>query len=618
MANKIRVLTEETINKIAAGEVIENAASVIKELVENSLDAGSMEICVEIVGGGRQLIRITDDGCGMDREDALLSLERHATSKIAKADELEQLSTLGFRGEAIPTIAAISQFTLLTSTREQKEATMVIVDGGRIVNCCSAERHPGTTIEVKDLFFNVPARRKFQKSPAQDVTEITKILSNLALAYPEISFRLISDQRSIVRARAVDNFSERMEEVLGKEFFKQCVPVSYKHRDLFLQGFIGLPLHSRANRMGQHLFINRRFVTSLFISHLVREAYGTALPSNRHPIFALKIDVPGEFVDVNVHPQKREVRLRQHDLFRNLLIRGLGKALQQDVASSDLSSEETQTLTASLHESTREGTSQISTADGCFEHRDRSDFSQPLLKRTLSSPQPLPWEIASSEERPEEEKVAQPLLREESPPEPYVSMNLQIDSTPQVIATFKGYILIEPSLPQKADALFTLVDQRAAHHRILFERLQKGSSAQVQPLLVPLPLEFSTLEVNCIRSVATPLKKLGIEIEEFGQNTFLVRAIPSDIASSDIAPLLSELVEQMTLFSSESAKELERERRLSFIASKRALKSRSHLSKEEAQYLIKELFTCENSRHCPQGNPIMITLHEKEIAKKFI
>ena len=341
MTSKIRVLNDQTINKIAAGEVIENPASVLKELVENSLDAGATSICVEIQEGGRQLIRVSDDGCGMSSDDALLCLERHATSKIREVEDIEDLLTMGFRGEAIPSIAAISKLTLLTSSLHEEgkkgEGTLIVVDGGRLLTCSSAPRSRGTTIEVKSLFFNVPVRRKFQKSPAFDSQEILKLLGLLALAYPSVQFELISDQKTLLKtplSPSLLSFHEllgrRLECVLGKEYSSGILPLQFQQKPYELEGYIGSPSSHKPNRTGQHLYINQRLVFSPLIASAVREGYGTMLPNHRYPIFLLHLRMPGSLLDVNVHPQKKEVRLRQEFQLKEMVIQSIQMSLRQE------------------------------------------------------------------------------------------------------------------------------------------------------------------------------------------------------------------------------------------------------------------------------------------------
>nr|MBA2726763.1 DNA mismatch repair endonuclease MutL [Parachlamydiaceae bacterium] len=346
MSSKIRVLSDDTINKIAAGEVIENPSSVVKELTENSIDAGATEITIEIREGGRQLIRISDNGCGMNGDDALLCLERHATSKLKAVDDIEALVTMGFRGEAMPSIASISKFTLLTrlseTAIEDQPGTMVIVDGGKIVKCCPVECSKGTTIEVKSIFFNVPVRRKFQKSPSYDAAEICRIVTLLALANPEIKFQLISNQETIISAPAFpkDSFqealNERVQQILGNDFSRGLCPLTGMTGEYTLQGFLGLPASTKHNRTGQYLFINRRAVSSPLVSYAIREGYGTMLSTGRHPIYVLHLTMPGNLLDVNVHPQKREVRLRQEHVLKDLIIRSVSDSLQRGGAKAPM------------------------------------------------------------------------------------------------------------------------------------------------------------------------------------------------------------------------------------------------------------------------------------------
>lgn len=612
MKSKIRVLTEETINKIAAGEVIENSASVVKELVENSIDAGSTSIHVEIKGGGRQLIRITDDGCGMSHDDALLCLERHATSKIRQVDDIEAAGTLGFRGEAIPSIASISKFTLLTCPCESEaEGTMIIVDGGRIVKVCAAARAPGTTIEIKSLFFNVPARRKFQRSPAHDTTEVLKVLSNLALAYPTLSFDLVSEQQSLLTARAIPGASltetlhARIAAVLGDDYIQQCCQVNYHHGECHLLGCVGLPLYSRPNRTGQHLFINGRAVFSPLISHLVREAYGTALPTNRHPLFVLQMTIPGGFVDVNVHPQKREVRLRQNDLLKELIHRGIADALQKSYLHTPLAA-----------------------------HTVIAAPALSAVNRYEPSPLPaiqsLPWEEAL-EPIPSREVPNIPCPHESSfLPLPVVKSVTTtpelapLPTPPKALAALKGYVLLDPAsclhLPGYSNKTtgMVLLDQRAAHHRILFERLQRTETTAVQPLLIPCPVEFSALEAACIRETLPQLLSMGFEVEEFGSNTFLIRAVPAELDAADAATTLSELVEQLRDYQSDGVRAQERDKKLSLAASRLAVRREQQLTLIEAQQLVNQLFTTAQPYQCPFGKPTIVALSDKELAKYFV
>src|SRR5581483_4928309 len=324
MSRKIRVLSDLTINQIAAGEVIENPASVVKELVENAIDAGARRVKIETLGGGFQLLKISDDGTGMSPDDAALSLERHATSKISDADDLNSLATMGFRGEALASIAAISKLRLLTAT-DSSPAVELEAEGGKISHAGPSSRSRGTTLEVRSLFFNVPARKKFQKSPAASSAEITKMVTQLALAHPEVGFELMQQGRSHFSLPAAAGESltallkRRAEALLGMEFLPSCRDLSFKEMDYEGQGLIASPEFSRPNRSGQYLFVNQRPVYCPAISYAVRDAYGTRLSSDRHPIYLLHLSIPPPLVDVNVHPQKKEIRLREESQFKFIL-----------------------------------------------------------------------------------------------------------------------------------------------------------------------------------------------------------------------------------------------------------------------------------------------------------
>jgi DNA mismatch repair protein MutL len=314
----IRILSDHTINQIAAGEVIENPASVVKELIENALDAGATEIGIEVKGGGLQLIRVADNGSGMRRDDALLCLERHATSKIREVHDLESLGTMGFRGEALASIAAVSKLTLITAV---EEGTQVEVEGGKILSVSPAARLKGTTVEVRSLFYNVPARKKFQKSAQVSSAEITRIVTVLSLAHPEVGFSL----SETFHAPAAADLGQRVVQVLGEEFYAGLLRVEQGG----LTGFVGSPSVTRPNRTGQYFFINRRSVSAPAASYAVRDGFGTRLGANRHPVFILQLELCPSLVDVNVHPQKREVRFREERAVKEQIQEAISKSLQR-------------------------------------------------------------------------------------------------------------------------------------------------------------------------------------------------------------------------------------------------------------------------------------------------
>lgn len=626
--SRIRVLNDQTINKIAAGEVIENPASVVKELVENSLDAGATQICVEIQEGGRQLIRVSDDGHGMSSDDALLCLERHATSKIREVEDIEDLLTMGFRGEAIPSIAAISKLTLLTCPRSEaekkEEGTLVIVEGGRLLSCASAPRSSGTTIEVKSLFFNVPVRRKFQKSPSFDTQEIVKMLGLLALAYPTVQFELISDQKSLLKTPLISSslsFQEllgrRLECVLGKEYSNDLIPLKFQQDPYDLVGYLGSPSSHRPNRTGQHLFINQRLVISPFIASAIREGYSTMLPNHRYPIFALHLRMPGSLLDVNVHPQKKEVRLRQEFQLKEALIQAVQTALcQGQTHCSPLISEDT-TLVPPFWAPYASLLSPLPKTPSVSE--------EPWTFQTVVPHLPLPinQEIAAV---PNVSTSSSHLSSQSpvSPPSPSFDVQPLI---PRVLTTLLGYCILEPfHLNQqllgtswhKREGGLALLDQRAAYSRIYYEKLLKRSATQEsQPLLIPLTLQLSVLEFQAIRENLESLNQMGFGLREFGEQAFVVDAFPLFLKQEQLQTCLNLLIQDLVEMQTSRRLQMKKEEHLALAACRASLPTTKRLSLEEAQGLVQQLIKCEMPAQCPMGKPTCLYLAPDELAKWF-
>lgn len=584
MIAKIRVLDDITVNKIAAGEVIENTASVVKELVENSIDAGASEITVEIKGGGRQLIRVTDNGCGMHPDDAVLCFERHATSKIRTIDELAAVLSMGFRGEAIPSIASISKFTLHTCPEGKEEGTLVLAEGGKILQSSPAPRAQGTTIEVKALFFNVPVRKKFQRSPNYDTNEVLKVLSMQALAHPEIKFQLISNQASLMMAPRTtattfpEQLKERIASCLGPDFAAGLTSLESEKGGCGAAGFIGLPSFNRNNRTGQYLFINGRAVFSPLISHAVKEGYGTMIGTNRHPVFVLHLRLPNGMVDVNVHPQKREIRLRQQQEVRDWIVQSVEKALQNCGIAPSF-------------------------APIAFERPPAFVFSQ----APVGLPQP-PKETVYSPPKTEaltfretEREIGAPAARTEAP---------------RVVATLPGYILL-----QGTSGSVRIVDQRAAHSRILYEELSRKESSKgslpVQHLLIPHTVELPPAEASRLKEQLEPLGKMGIQIEEFGPSSFIVRAVPQLLSATDLTQLLAELAAALDAPDEGKGPSFDKEKRLAYSAARSAVSGKKTLPQPEAQSLVLQLYKCQAPGICPFGRPTTIEIAPEDLAKLF-
>lgn len=606
MPSNIRVLDEHTINKIAAGEVIENPSSVIKELVENALDAGSTEISVEIKGGGRQLMRVVDNGCGMGSDDALLCLERHATSKIKAVEDIQDLLTMGFRGEAVPSIAAISKFTILTRQKECAEGTMVLVEGGSILKCCPVACSTGTTMEVKSLFFNVPVRKKFQKSPVHDINEILKIMTLLSLGYPEIKFRLISDGETLLSAPRPlgasfhDKLKERIGTVLGGDFAENGLKLEGKKDDFSVRGWIGSPLQHRQNRTGQFLFINQRGIQAPLVSFAIKDGYGTTMPAQRHPVYVLHITLPGNFVDVNVHPQKKEVRFRQEHALREMLIEAVRESLRQTECELPVA-------------------------------EPASAGAWPLFLPSLPGvptirPVFMPLE-ASRQERPD----PMPELPAYSPPtysppaytpsELPFTMPQPKKTVPRVMGTIPRYLILE-NPPQEAPHLkrgLCLVDQCAAHTRIIYERLKMQREAKeiaVQTLLIPETIELSSLDAHCVTRHLPLLQSLGIHLHECGKNTFLLETIPEAMGNIDPNILMQEIIAHLHEENTLSFRE-QIDKKMALSAVRASISKEKSLSIGEGQSLLQQLLACEIPWFCPQGKPTLIIISSEEIGRLF-
>lgn len=480
----IRVLSDQMINQIAAGEVVENPASVVKELVENALDAGATQIVIEAKGGGLQLIRIIDNGCGMSPDDALLSLERHATSKLSSPEDLFALTTMGFRGEALASIASISKLTLLTA---QEVGCRIEVEGGKVLTVAPCARTRGTTFEIRSLFYNVPARKKFQKSAAICSSEISRVVALLSLAHPKVGFELILQERPALTTRPQAALLPRIGEVLGAPFAEQLLPIECEENGLKLSGFIGSREQHRHNRSGQYLYINRRPVHSPSVGFAVRDGYSTSLPSDRHPIFVLHVEIDAAKVDVNVHPQKREVRIREEVWLKEAIRKGVCAALE-----------------------------------GGRHH--------PFAPVFQESPFPLGERVPAQQELSfafREEEVVMPI-------------SFPVEIKPRVVGVYAHFLFLENS-----DGKAILVDLHAARARIAFDQIVTCKQRESQSLLVPLIVEASMLEAQVLLAHLPLIEELGIGIRLIGEHTFMIDALPSFLDPEDVEDLLRGIGEEL-------------------------------------------------------------------------
>jgi len=564
--NRIRLLPEHVANQIAAGEVVERPASVVKELVENALDADAHRISVTIKNGGRTGIIVADDGFGMSRDDALLALERHATSKIQKAEDLAEIASLGFRGEAIPSIAAVSRFTLTTRERGALGGTQIEIAGGRILSVQETGGAEGTVVEVRNLFFNLPARRKFLRSVPTETAHCEHIVTLCALAHPDVAFRLVLDGREVFNLAPTDRLRDRLRELYGAQLAEQLVPVAWAAGAIEITGFIGKPGVSRADRRQQHLFVNRRPVESRGINFALLEGYHTALMKGQFPVTFLFVNLDPALVDVNIHPAKREVKFRDEPAVRQAVIAAVRNAVEPKGASP-------RPIPATMP-------------------------APPLALRG----EPAPGPVARQIELPH-------------PTPPVAEVPTEEQGTWRVLGVLgELYVLVES--PEG----LVLLDQHAAHERVLFEKMLrelKTEAAPAQKLLLPVTLELDARDALFLKANLGTLHQLGMSVSEFGDKTFLVDAVPPYFPLSDVAQVFRNIVDELRQVGEEVHVRRLTEDKIATTVCRHAVKAHDPLSGAELRSLLQQLHQCELPYTCPHGRPTMIQISYAELEKKF-
>jgi len=580
--NRIRVLSENVANKIAAGEVVESPASVVKELLENALDAGSTEITVEARSGGKTFISVSDNGVGMGRDDAVLALERHSTSKIRSVADLEKVNTLGFRGEAIPSIASVSRFTLSTCEKDALIGTFVKVEGGKLVNVVDVGRSPGATVEVRDLFYNVPARRKYMRSSEREAAAVCRLIDVYALAYPRVYFRLVHNERDVLVAPKTDSPEQRLAKVLGKKTAEQLIPFKYEEKGVIVHGYAGHPSATRSDRSGQLLYVNNRPVVSPPLYYAVMLAYKTLVPKGRYPLAIVFLEISPEFVDMNVHPTKKEVRFKNEWDVRETVLRAISRALKEADLAPHLFSDE--------YEAPPE---------------PKSDFEKALAKR-------LEGRFAATS-APAKTTKSGPATG----PEPTREVNLRLGPARRSPLTFLSQLSNTYILAQEDDGL-VVVDQHAAHERVLYEKVIAGikvGSCPSQGLLIPPTVEVSSGETFLLQENSDLLRKIGFEIRPFGERTFIVEAVPPFFPTADTKKAIHDFLAAVQ----ESRKEYDSHREKIVVRSvcRSAVMAHDRLKPEECEALLARLVSCDSPYTCPHGRPTMIKMSIKEIEKQF-
>lgn len=534
----INILPADLINKIAAGEVIERPASVVKELVENSIDAGATQIIIEIQDAGKKLIRVADNGCGLSEEEIKLALERHSTSKISSLDDLFNIKTLGFRGEALPSIASVSKMSLEINPSGQ-----------------------GLTAEVKTLFYNTPARKKFLKSNATELGHSGEIISKYALAYPGIAFKLISDGKPLIVSPGTGKLFDAILAIYGSELARELVAVDFSFAVGQVFGFASRPTISRVDKNYETFFVNRRYVRNFLLNRALEEAYRSLIPGNRYPVGIIFIDIDPKQVDVNVHPTKREVKFVNNQVVMD--------AVRQAIAKSLINIKDHQNVGGSSSDDQYSRTPEMTAMDTFF-------MVGP------AAPQEMEMEVSA----------VQPLIP---------------------VYQFKQTYIIATDGEE-----LTLIDQHAAHERILYDQLGRQASAvSRQALLIPETIELSPSEAVIMLNNVDYLRDSGFEIEEFGSNSFLIRSVPAVASKVPAKQLIFDIIADLQVADKSAQLEAKRENVRKLIACHSAIRAGDKLTPQEMGQLIRDLYTTANPLTCPHGRPTMVRITEDELKRKF-
>lgn len=609
---KIHLLPEELCNKIAAGEVVERPASVVKELLENSLDAGATDILIELQAGGKKLIRIADNGCGMSRQDAFLSLERHATSKICCDEDLFALKTLGFRGEALASIASVSRFLLQTCANEDGLGQQIYAEGGAIKRAEEIGLPQGTVIEVRNLFFNLPARRKFLRKEQTELSHVADVVSKQALSNPTVSFRLKHNERMLLDLRREKGLRERFAAVLGRSLLKDMLEIEQDAGpDLRLYGLISQPQLNRSAASHIYTFINGRYIRDRVVQHAVMEGYRHLLMKGRYPVVALFLELDPALVDVNVHPTKHEVRFREQGLVHDFIAHALQQTLRPtdwlDKREPPEQTEEPHVASVSPDSPASYSHASESASAQTQEPVSRYQAASDLERQPVDefSPPAVELPIKSS---PEPQRPVEQLLLPESEPAGFFS-GLKI-----LGQYHQSYLLC-----QDGDDL-VLVDQHAAHERIGFEKLRAAyaeGTVPSQTLLFPEVLELDFRSATALEENCAELERLGFEIEPFGGKSFALKAIPQVLGNRNVSQLVVDVALELEKIGRAGQLQESIDEVLILMACHGVIRANQALATEEIKALLKELDRIDFKAHCPHGRPVMQRMTLTEIERLF-
>ncbi|MBI4389379.1 MAG: DNA mismatch repair endonuclease MutL [Nitrospinae bacterium] len=608
--SRVQVLPEELANQIAAGEVVERPASIVKELLENSIDAQATRIAVEIEAAGKELIKVSDNGAGMSPEDARLAFRRHATSKICRPEDLASIRTLGFRGEALPSIASIAKVRLSSFREGCETGCEVCVEGGTFLWAKEVAHPRGTTVEARHIFFNTPARKKFLKGDATEFAHIAQAVTHQALAYPRIHFTLTHNGRQVLNVLPTEHAQYRIAELFGTELAKELVQVGENSGDYALEGYVSNPVFTRANRSAQYFFINGRFIRDKVVLHAVQHGYSHLLPKDQHPALFLYLSMDPRLLDVNVHPAKAEVRFASQQEVHQFISRGVRNALSRNESPPPAAPARQGEVRPAGEPSPPpyrepQGQTAVSYSSPLHSRHDSRDLSRALDRFYRGSAAEPSAGAPSSPERQIEIFDRKPtplssLIYSEFEPVG------QLDNSFIILQGKKGIVV---------------VDQHIAHERVLYERFREAArnrKVEVQSLLFPLAVEFPPDEAHLLTAHLEMLGALGLELEPFGSNGFLLRSAPAIFKNDDYGEMLREIVESLSCRGSVGTVDAKREEIIITMACRNAIKINQPLEPDQIRKLLFDLEGTEMPYTCPHGRPISLLFDMEDILKKFL
>lgn len=599
--NKIKILDENTANKIAAGEVVDRPSSVIKELVENAIDAGSSKIEIEIIAGGISFMRVTDNGQGMSKEDLKLSVERHATSKLRTAADLNNIATLGFRGEALATIAAVSKFSILTREADADLANLIEISGGDITDFREAGGNIGTTVKVEELFFNTPARKKFLKTPSSEGSNINEIIVKLAISHPEIAVRFINNNKLVLATPGQGKLFETIKSIYGNKVSTELLEVESANEEFLIRGFLSKPTVLRSSRQWQTFIVNNRVINSRSIAKAIDNAYHSLLPKSGYPLVVLDITIPAIDIDVNVHPQKSELKFADEGR--------LFKAVYHAISDTIKKPQELEDIVTNIHDIKPKFQEAMFFQDVPYQNnnvtlkndypRDYHNFSQ---KNKINEFIVHNSDVSESIETVLEDNKYNDYQVQSSMENKFIAAIGQIDNC-YIIAT-------------DGTGLF-IIDQHAAHERILYDKFGKNSDRiPSQQLLMQIFMDLSEKECEFINNNKDVFVNLGFTMEQAGPNSMRLLEVPADVPVSEVENIIKEILESLENLYDVSAKEL-RHQALQITACKAAIKSGDKLNLTQMNIIIEELNNTVLPYTCPHGRPSIIKFSSSELAKMF-